>query len=101
MSPFSHPPAQSAPEYSWLDLLHIREMWASLARGDADPRGLRCRLGAGLFSTTGGGTKTTTISSGIAVALFATIGTWAVAQYGLVLRGRQRSQLASRGKEVA
>ena len=39
--------------------------------------------GPDFVSTTGSGTNTTTIPSGIAVALFATVGTWAVAKYGL------------------
>jgi hypothetical protein len=37
----------------------------------------------------GSGTNSTTIPSGIAVALFASIGTWAVAKYGL---GRQKTE---------
>ena len=31
MSSVTHPPAPSTPEHSWFELLHVREMWASLA----------------------------------------------------------------------
>src|SRR5262249_54290939 len=47
-----------------------------------------CDWGPDLVSSSGPGESTTTIPSGVAVALFATIGTWAVAKYGLA-RGRE------------
>ncbi len=89
MSTVSHPPAQSTPEHSWFELLHIREMWASLAIA-AMWIAVACSAawGPDFVSTSGGGTNTTTIPSGIAVALFASIGTWAVAKYGLGLQGK-------------
>jgi hypothetical protein len=39
--------------------------------------------GPNFVSTSGSGTSTTTIPSGIAIGMFATIGTWFVAKYGL------------------
>jgi hypothetical protein len=38
--------------------------------------------GPDFVSTSGSGTTSTTVPSGIAVAVFATIGTWVVAKYG-------------------
>ena len=84
MSSLSHPPVESAPEHSWFELRQVREMWASLAIA-AMWIAVACSAawGPDFVSTTGGGTNTTTIPSGIAVALFASIGTWTVAKYGL------------------
>ena len=84
MSSLSHPPAESPLGHSWFDLLRVRELWASLAI-TAMWIAVACSAawGPDLVSTSGGGTNTTTIPSGIAVALFATLGTWAVAKYGL------------------
>ena len=78
------PPAQSTPEHRWFEVLHVREMWASLAI-TAMWIAVACSAawGPDFVSTTGSGTNSTTIPSGIAVALFASIGTWAVAKYGL------------------
>jgi hypothetical protein len=44
--------------------------------------------GPDFVSTSGAGTNSTTIPSGIAVAVFATIGTWLVAKYGLGRRDK-------------
>ena len=84
MSSVSHQPARSTPEHRWFELLHVREMWASLAIA-AMWIAVACSAawGPDFVSTTGGGTNRTTIPSGIAVALFASIGTWAVAKHGL------------------
>ena len=78
------PPAQSTPEHRWFEVLHVREMWASLAI-TAIWIAVVCSAawGPDFVPSTGGGTNTTTIPSGIAVALFASIGTWAVAKHGL------------------
>jgi hypothetical protein len=88
MSSLSHQPAESTTEHSWFELLHVREVWASLAIA-AMWIAVACSAawGPDFVSTTGSGTNSTTIPSGIAVALFASIGTWAVAKYGL---GSQR-----------
>jgi hypothetical protein len=87
MSTLSHPPAQSTSEHSWFELLHVREMWASLAIA-AMWIAVACSAvwGPDFVSTSGGGTNSTTIPSGIAVALFASIGTWAVAKYGFCIQ---------------
>ena len=84
MSSVSHQPARSTPEHSWFELLHVRELWASVAIA-AMWIAVACSAawGPDFVSTSGGGTNSTTIPSGIAVALFASIGTWAVAKYGL------------------
>jgi hypothetical protein len=84
MSSLSHQPARSTPEHRWFEVLHVREVWASLAI-TAMWIAVACSAawGPDFVSTTGSGTNSTTIPSGIAVALFASIGTWAVAKYGL------------------
>ena len=84
MSSLSHPAAESTPAHSRFEVLHVREMWASLAI-TAMWIAVACSAawGPDFVSTTGSGTNATTIPSGIAVALFASIGTWAVAKYGL------------------
>ena len=92
MSSLLHTPAESTPEHSRFELIHVREMWASLAI-TAMWIAVACSAawGPDFVSTTGGGTNSTTSPSGIAVALFASIGTWAVAKYGL---GPQRKNIA-------
>jgi hypothetical protein len=88
MSTVSQPSARSTSEHSWPEALYVREMWASLAIA-AMWIAVACSAvwGPEFVSTSGGGTNSTTIPSAIAVALFASIGTWAVAKYGL---GAQR-----------
>ena len=84
MSSVSHPPAQSTSEHGWFEFLHVREIWASLAIATMwIAVACSAAWGPDFVSTSGGGTNSTTIPSGIAVALFASIGTWAVAKYGL------------------
>ena len=89
MSSLSHRPAESTLEHSWFELLHVREIWASLAIA-AMWIAVACSAawGPDFVSSTGSGTNTTTIPSGIAVALFASIGTWAVAKHGLGPRSK-------------
>ena len=85
MSTMSHPPARPVQEHSslWL-LLHATEMWASLAIFAMWAAvAITAVWGADFVSTNGAGVQNTIIPSGIAAALFATIGTWAVAKYGL------------------
>jgi len=54
--------------------LAITAMWVVVA--------ISAVWGPDFVSTSGSGATTTTIPSGIAVAVFATIGTWIVAKYG-------------------
>jgi hypothetical protein len=71
--------------FAWL---RIKELWASLAitvmwlavSVDAI-------FGPNITSETPGGTSSS-VPSAVAVAIFATIGTWAVAKYGLDSRKR-------------
>ena len=71
--------------FGWL---RITEMWASLAITVMWLAVLLDALfGPDIISTTPGGTSSN-VPLAVAVALFATIATWAVARYGL----RQREQ---------
>jgi hypothetical protein len=66
--------------FAWL---RIPEMWASLAISVMWLAVLFDALfGPNITSSTPGGTSSS-VPSAVAVALFATIGTWAVAKYGL------------------
>jgi hypothetical protein len=71
--------------FAWL---RITEMWASLAITVMWLAVLFDALfGPNITSTTPGGTSSS-VPSAVAVALFATIGTWVVAKYGLRQRER-------------
>ena len=73
----------------WSQLL-VREMWASLAIFAMwSTVAISAVWGPDFVSTSGSGATTTTIPSGIAVAVFASIGTWLVAKYGF---GRARKE---------
>ena len=84
MSIGSHPPTEipSAGRHwtravvteTWAALA-IFAMWAAVA--------ISAVWGPDFVSTSGSGASATTIPSGIIVAMFATIGTWFVAKYGL------------------
>jgi hypothetical protein len=66
--------------FGWL---RITEMWASLAISVIWLAVLFDAIfGPNIVSTTPGGTSSS-VPSAVAVALFATIATWAVARYGL------------------
>jgi multisubunit Na+/H+ antiporter MnhF subunit len=83
MTSVSHEPTTSMRGRSrWSELLGITEMWASLAIMMMWLAVLFDAVyGSDMASTTVGGTSTTAPSA-IAVALFAFLGTWAVAKYG-------------------
>ena len=82
MSTMSHPPAAPAPEpRGWLEQLKVVEMWASLAIFAMWMAvAIAAVWGQDLVSTSSGN-NSTVIPSGVAVALFATIGSWAVAKH--------------------
>jgi len=83
MSTISHPPTRSVQERSWSSLFVLREMWASVAIAAMwIAVAVSAAWGPDFVSTDGAGAQSTTIPSGIAVALFASIGTWAVAKHG-------------------
>lgn len=88
MSTLSHGSAGRVPVgRKWSDLI-VREAWASLAiTAMWAVVAISAIWGPDFVSSNGAGTNSTTIPSGIAVALFATIGTWVVAKYGFGRRG--------------
>ena len=84
MSSVSHPPTGVSPETRrWTQVLVV-ETWASLAIFAMwIAVAIAAVWGPDFVSTSGSGTNSTTIPSGIVIAMFATIGTWFVAKYGL------------------
>jgi hypothetical protein len=82
MSSVLHPHVDAAPE-RWTARLLVREMWAFLAIAAMwIAVAVTAVWGADFVSSNGAGTNSTTIPSAIAVALFASVGTWAVAKHG-------------------
>jgi hypothetical protein len=82
MSTVSHRPAGSIEQRGWASLLLLREMWGSLAIVVMWVAvSVSAVWGPDFVSTNGAGTQSTTIPSGIVVALFAFLGSWAVAKY--------------------
>ena len=89
MSTISHPPTGAAQEHGWASLLRLRDVWASLAifaMWIAVAVASVWGPDAVFQSNDGNGS---TIPIGVFVALFAAIGTWAVAKYAL---GRAREK---------
>ena len=83
MSSISHPPAGATQEQSWTSLLRLKEVWASLAiTAMWIAVAVTAVWGSDFVGSSNDG-NSTTIPSGIFVALFATIGTWALAKYAL------------------
>ena len=81
MSTISHPPTGTILERGWTVLLRAREVWASLtifAMWIAVAVTSVWGPDAVFQSNDGSGS---TIPTGVFVALFAAIGTWAVAKY--------------------
>ena len=90
MSSVSHPRPEAVDKDRWTSLLRVRELWASLAIVAMwIAVAVSAAWGPDFVSSSGSGTDTTTIPSGIAVAMFASIGTWAVAKYAF---GRAREE---------
>ena len=89
MSTISHPPAQDVQEPGWAVLLRVREVWASLAITAMWIAVAVTAVWAPDFVGSSNDGNSSTIPSGIFVALFASIGTWAVAKYAF---GRARKE---------
>jgi hypothetical protein len=83
MSTISHPPAGATHEPGWASLLRVREVWASLAITAMWIAVSVTAVWSPDFVGSSNDGNSTTIPSGIFVALFATIATWAVAKYAL------------------
>ena len=82
MSTISHPPSGAVPERRhWSVQLLVTEMWASLAIIAMWLAVLFAAVFGPDFVSTNAGTSTT-VPSAIAVALFASLATWAVARHG-------------------
>jgi hypothetical protein len=90
MSSVSHEPRIGREGRPWTAQLLVTEMWASLAITVMwIVVAVSAVWGPDFVSTNGAGTNSTTIPSSIAVAVFATIGTWAVAKYGFGRREKE------------
>jgi hypothetical protein len=92
MSTASHPSPGIAPEKrQWTADVLVPEMWAALAiTAMWAVVAISAVWGPDFVSTSGAGSSSTTIPSGIAVAVFATVGTWVVAKYGFGRRGPEK-----------
>ena len=81
MTSITHEDRNTAKE-GWSARILVKEMWASIAIAAMWVAvAVSAVWGTDFVSTSGSGTNSTTIPTGIAVALFATIGTWAVAKH--------------------
>jgi hypothetical protein len=87
MSTMSHPTREiSSDTRRWTDVI-VRETWASLAiLAMWVAVAFAAVWGPDFVSSSGAGTTSTTIPSGVIIAMFATIGTWFVAKHGLARR---------------
>jgi hypothetical protein len=82
MSTISHPPTGATARSRFAVQLLVTEMWAALAIVAMWVAvAIAAVWGTEFVSSTPGG-NSTTIPAAIAVAVFASIGTWAVAKYG-------------------
>jgi hypothetical protein len=91
MSTISHPPTGAVHEPGWSAMFLVREVWASLAIAAMwIAVAVSAVWGPDFVSSSGSGTNSTTIPSGIAVAMFAAIGTWAVAKYAFGRAGEEK-----------
>ena len=83
MSTLSTGSQRLSPETRMWSQVLVPEMWASLAIFAMwSAVAISAVWGPDFVSTSGSAASTTTIPSGIAVAVFASIGTWVVAKYG-------------------
>jgi hypothetical protein len=90
MSSLSHPPIEAAPdEHRWPDRFLVVEVWASLAiTAMWIAVAVAAVWGPDFVSSSAPGAGSTTIPSGVVVAIFACIGSWAVAKHGFGHRER-------------
>ena len=90
MSTISHSPTGMASDTPhWSKRVLVTEMWASLAIFAMWVAvAVAAVWGPDFMSSSGAGTDSTTIPSGVIIAMFATIGTWFVSKYGLAPRTR-------------
>ena len=89
MSTISSPPAGAAQEQGWASLLRLKGVWASLAiTAMWIAVAVTAVWGSDFVGASNDGNRST-IPSAIFVALFASIGTWAVAKYAF---GRAREE---------
>jgi Mg/Co/Ni transporter MgtE len=87
MSTITHDRARAAPERRrWSAQILVREMWASLAISVMWLAVLFAAVFAPDIVSSSNDGNSTTISSAVAVALFAAIGTRVVAKYGFARR---------------
>jgi hypothetical protein len=99
MSSMSHSPTGAVREPRGPAMFLAREAWASLAIAAMwIAVAVSAVWGPDFVSSSGSGTNSTTIPTGIAVAMFAAIGTWAVAKYAL--GEREKSSEPAGGKEA-
>jgi hypothetical protein len=89
MSSMSHPPAGAVQGPGWVSLLRIKEVWPSLAITAMWIAVAVAAVWGPDFVGTSNDGNSTTIPSGIFVALFASIGTWTLAKYAF---GRKREE---------
>jgi hypothetical protein len=83
MSSMSHPPTAAPERHGWSVQLLVTELWASVAIVAMwIAVAVAAIWGPNFESSSGSGTNSTTIPSAIAVAVFASFATWAVAKYG-------------------
>jgi hypothetical protein len=90
MSTISHPPGRAAQEPGWASLLRIKEVWASLA---IKAMWIAVAVAAvwgpdAVFQSSDG--NGSTIPTAVFMALFASIGTWALAKYALGKASKER-----------
>ena len=92
MSTVSHEPSGVAHEpRNWSAQLFVKEMWATIAIVAMWLAvAASTAWGGDLVTYSSGGSDRATVPSGIVVALFASIGTWAVARYGFGNRRNDR-----------
>lgn len=89
MSTISHPPARAAQEHGWAALLRLKEVWASLAiTAMWIAVAVTAVWGSDFVGASNDG-NSSKIPSAIFVALFASIGTWALAKHAF---GRARGE---------